>query len=80
MAKLVFYFAAEILEDHLALNQSSDRRITASFTARERVRQPLVYIFSVSLLSPHHMWHGGCAACPSCFLPQGCCELESDVW
>lgn len=84
MAELVFYFAAEILENHLALNQPSDRRITASFTARETVGQPIALsilwcIFSLSLLSPHHMWLVECAAFPSCFLPQGCCELESDV-
>lgn len=81
MAELVFYFTAGILEKHLELSQlqtGESQHLPLHVKACHSIH-PLVYIFSVSLLPPHHMWHVGCAASPSCFLPQGCCELESDV-
>lgn len=50
MAELVFCFATEILENHLALNQPSDRRIAASFTAHESGSLLLYQSFGVYFL------------------------------
>lgn len=54
MAELVFFFTAEILENHLTLIQPPNRRIAASFTASERVRQPIALsiLWCISSLSP----------------------------
>lgn len=85
MAELVFYFAAGILEKHLELSQlqtgESQHLPLHMKTSGSLSLYPSfgVYFLCLSPFTPPYVTCWMCCLPPSCFLPQGCCELDSDV-